>query len=99
VTGRLLHSHTQCLSDRDLFVHALLGLLSVSERLERAMTEVAHSVVGKTRRAQAPNAVYAVLGCISLAKGLRAELATWRAIDDASRGPSKLSETTRGLLR
>jgi hypothetical protein len=76
-----LHSHVDRLSDRELFVHALLGIIGYGKRVESVLTLI---VEGARPRPPSDlpcsDRIYAVLGCISLTSSLRAELSRWRPV-------------------
>lgn len=99
-----LHRHVERLSDRELFVAALLGLRSLAGRISQTIESVAKPGSGGARRVQpfvdeagdAP--IMALLGALSLARKLVAELDGWRPLPPAP-SPRRATERAGGLLR
>lgn len=78
-----LHRHVERLSDRELFVNALLGLRSLAGRISQTLEDVAAPSSSARQAApfveQASDApIMALLGALSLARKLLAELDSWR---------------------
>jgi hypothetical protein len=98
-----LHRHVERLSDRELFVAALLGLRSLAGRIDQTLEAAATPSSGRPRRpppfvAEAGDAsVMALLGAISVAKKLIAELDSWRP--PPAERPRGAAKPAGGLLR
>src|SRR5690349_874027 len=84
MSAPLLHRHTEQLSDRELFVHALLGLLSYGQSVRDTLHRIAPK--GPREARDEPDAVtYMLLGCLSIERRLLAELSSWRSESKAKR--------------
>lgn len=98
-----LQRNAQRLSDRDVFVHALLGAVSVAERVIRSVEGLAAKAPApedpKPRRAETRAPVFALLGAYSAARKLVKQLRSWTPATGSTPTPSDEVSTARWLLR
>lgn len=78
-----LHEHENRFTERNLFLHALLGTLSLGRRFESYVERVADTA-GEPPSTGTSRSVYAVLGALSLWRRIEAELASWGVAGAAS---------------
>ena len=104
MTVPLLHRQVERLSDRELFVDALLGLRSFAERVGRTLEGVANPSSSSSRRAErfvderGDASIMVLLGALSVARKFLTELDGWRPKPPAPL-PRQAVERTEGLLR
>lgn len=93
-----LHEHRDLFTERNLFLHALLGTLSFGTQFASYVERVADTA-SEPPSTGSSRSVYAVLGVLSLWRRIEAELVSWggpRTELDAS-GASSPEPSTRGV--
>lgn len=98
-----IHRHLERLSDRELFVHALLGLISVGDRIERGLDACLPRSQSRNRSVHRDQPIDTVtlllLGCLSLRQRLLTELSSWQ-VSTPSVAPRAVElESAGSLLR
>jgi hypothetical protein len=74
-----LHEHVSRFVERNAFLHATLGVLSVGERFQAYCEELARDAQPEpaTRARSAPSVVFVLLGALSLQRKLQSVLAAF----------------------
>jgi hypothetical protein len=91
-----LHRHADQFVERNLFLHALLGLVSIGDRFEAFFRELtARDDGAESGESSSPGSeVYLVLGALSLFRRVRSEIADWAqgaSVDDPRADPTRAS--------
>jgi hypothetical protein len=75
----LLHERRTKFVERNAFLFALLGAVSVGRRFERFIATLTHETESEPRLETLPSRnVYVLLGALSLWRSVRTELEGWR---------------------
>ena len=85
-----LHEHVSRFVERNAFLHATLGVLSVGERFQAYCEELVRDAQPEpaSRARSAPSEIFVLLGALSLQRKLSGVLAAF-AREDAGRAPPR----------